>query len=151
MSVKNASFVKSTSFLLSKNSLRVLDGVNPVLSTLASLAIKDSPIDFGIPSSGGFRTAAEQRKLYDDNKSRCDGTKRLSKHQSGNALDFYAYVDGKYSDDKVHLTLIAMTFFHKAAQLRNAGVIKEELIWGASFGENGYSFNGWDYFHIEIK
>ena len=69
--------------------------------------IKDSPYDFGIPRSGGLRTAEEQYKLFLDKKSKADGFKKKSYHQSGKAFDIYAYVDGKASWDKRYLTEIA--------------------------------------------
>jgi peptidoglycan L-alanyl-D-glutamate endopeptidase CwlK len=34
-----------------------------------------------------FRSVAEQRDLFERGKSRCDGTKKVSKHQLGTAAD----------------------------------------------------------------
>jgi len=34
-----------------------------------------------------YRTAAEQKKLYDEGKSKCDGTKKRSRHQDWLAAD----------------------------------------------------------------
>lgn len=47
--------------------------------------------------SSGFRTLDEQREMFNAGKSNCDGVLKVSNHQTGNAIDFYAYVDGKTS------------------------------------------------------
>jgi len=36
-----------------------------------------------------MRSSSEQRKLYDEGLSKCDGTKILSAHQKGTAADIY--------------------------------------------------------------
>jgi len=77
------------------------------LINIVEAAIVDSPFDFGIPQFGGLRTAEDQKSLFDKGVSRCDGYKHKSYHQSGNAFDIYAYVDGKASWDVDHLTVIA--------------------------------------------
>jgi len=94
-------------FRLSKRSLKRLDCVNPLLIAIVVEAIKTSPIDFGIPQYGGIRTAVEQNELYRKRKSQLDGFHKKSYHQTGNAFDIYAYVNGKASWNKIHLTTIA--------------------------------------------
>jgi len=89
--------------------LKVLEGVDTRLQAIFLEAIEESPIDFGIPNTGGFRTAEMQNDLYLGGKSKCDGYDRPSYHQTGNAVDVYAYVDGKASWKKEHLTLISET------------------------------------------
>ena len=74
-----------------------MDGVNARLVDVAELALELSPIDFGIPELGGLRNADEQLLLFFNGKSQLDGTKKRSNHQSGKALDVFAYVDGKAS------------------------------------------------------
>lgn len=108
----------------SKSSLAVLNTVNSELQEIANLALEICPIDFGIPSSGGLRTVDEQKLLFNEGKSKCDGTIKKSYHQSGNALDFYAYVDGRASWHKTHLAIIACAFLQAANQLGY------ELEWG---------------------
>lgn len=39
------------------------------------------------------RSAAEQRRLFEEGKSKCDGIKRVSKHQQGRATDIYFVSD----------------------------------------------------------
>lgn len=94
-------------YKLSKRSYERLNGVNAILIAILTEAIKESPYDFGIPREGGLRTAEEQYKLYLDKKSQLDGFKKKSYHQSGKAFDIFAYVDGKASWKKQHLTAIA--------------------------------------------
>ena len=130
------------SFAFSKTSLANMEGVNKDLIMVFRVAIKDSPIDFGVPSTGGLRTADEQNLLFRNQKSKCDGYEKLSNHQSGNALDFYAYVDGKASWEKHHLAMVAGAILSTAKRL---GV---DLKWGGTFGSS--KFNGWDMPHFEL-
>ncbi len=104
-------------FKLGKNSLNNLVGVDERLIDIAEVAIKLSNIDFGIPSTGGLRTEEVQAKLFADGVSKADGVNNKSYHQSGKAVDLYAYVDGKASWDKAHLTIIATSMLQAAAHL----------------------------------
>jgi len=115
-----------------------MSGVTPELIEIANLAIKITKIDFGIPQFGGIRSTSEQAKLYADGKSKADGTTHLSNHQSGNALDFYAYVDGKASWDELHLAMVATSF------LQAASILGYKLGWGGLFK----SFK--DFPHVEL-
>ena len=111
-------------FQLGKNSMKNMEGIDDRLIDIAELAITLSPVDFGIPSSGGFRSTQDQAELYTSGKSKCDGTAKKSYHQTGKALDVFAYVDGKASWDTLHLTTIATAMLQSASQL---GI---ELQWG---------------------
>lgn len=102
-------------FKFSERSVARMVGVNSSLIVLAYKAIKISVIDFGIPEYGGIRTLEEQYQLWDEGKSKCDGTDKKSFHQTGNALDFYAYVDGKASWEEEHLALVAAAFLQSAS------------------------------------
>jgi len=112
------------SFKLSNNSINNMKGVDNRLIDVAEVAIKLSNIDFGIPSTGGLRTTEDQAKLFADGVSKADGVNDKSYHQSGKALDVYAYVDGKASWDKLHLALVATAMLQASAQLGY------ELKWG---------------------
>jgi len=94
-------------YKLSKRSYERLNGIDAILIAIVTEAIKESPYDFGIPRSGGMRTAEEQKELFDKGRSRADGTKNKSYHQTGKAFDIFAYVDGKASWEKEHLKPIA--------------------------------------------
>ena len=90
-------------FQFSKRSLERMEGVDPRLKEIAKHAITISKIDFGIPADGGLRTAERQAELFADGKSKADGIHNKSRHQSGMALDVYAYVEGKASWETEHL------------------------------------------------
>lgn len=111
-------------YTLSKTSLRNLDGVHPELIDVVKMAIQITKIDFGIPSSGGYRTASQQNELYRDKKSQLDGFDKKSNHQTGNAVDVFAYVDGKASWDEHHLSMVA------CAMLEAANRLGVNLRWG---------------------
>ena len=111
-------------FNFSKKSHERMITADPRLVEIAMLAIKISKVDFGIPEFGGKRTHIEQRELFDRGASKCDGTRLKSKHQSGLALDVYAYVDGKASWDTGHLTSVAV------AMLQAANRLGYKLSWG---------------------
>ena len=112
------------SFKFSERSMVRMIGVNPDLVKVAHRALGLSPIDFGIPALGGLRTADEQYKLYQEKASQLDGFQKKSYHQTGNALDVYAYVHGRASWDELHLTTIA------AAMLQAASELGVKLEWG---------------------
>jgi len=132
----------------SKSSTNNMSGVHQDLITVFNEAIKYSHVDFGVPSSGGLRTAGEQNLLFQSNKSKCDGFDKKSLHQSGDALDFYAYVNGHASWDKVHLSLVAGVILATAKRLKKEGKINSTLRWGGEFSSNSY--HGWDMPHFEI-
>lgn len=104
-------------FKFGKSSQRNMHGVHHDLIKAAELAITLSNVDFGIPSTGGLRTAAEQNELFLDNKSKADGYDKKSYHQTGRALDVFAYVDGKASWKEEHLALVACAMLEAASQL----------------------------------
>jgi len=126
-------------FQLGKNSVINMAGIDSRLMDIVEVAIKLSNIDFGIPSSGGLRTTEDQAALFTAGKSKCDGRTNKSYHQTGKAIDVYAYVDGKASWDHLHLTHIATAMLQASAQLGY------ELKWGGLW-------NSWqDMPHFEIK
>jgi len=111
-------------FNFSKKSHERMITADPRLVEIALTAIKISKVDFGIPKFGGKRTHLEQRELFDRGASNADGTRVKSKHQSGLALDVYAYVDGKASWKDEHLTMVAV------AMLQAANTLGHKLSWG---------------------
>ena len=111
-------------FKLSNNSKQRREGVDPRLIEISDLAIQITVVDFGHPADGGLRSAERQNDMFFMGLSKCDGYKRLSKHQSGKALDVYAYVDGKASWDTEHLAMVAAAF------LQSASMLGHKLEWG---------------------
>ena len=104
-------------FRFSKSSKNRLLGVDPDIFRVARLAIQITKIDFGIPLHGGLRTQAEQNELFHAGLSKCDGYVKISSHQTGEALDVYAYVDGKASWEEQHLAMVATAMLQSASQL----------------------------------
>jgi peptidoglycan L-alanyl-D-glutamate endopeptidase CwlK len=137
------------SFRLSKSSLARRDGVDPRLIQIDDLAITLTLVDYGHPEFAGLRSAEDQKELHDRGASICDGTILKSLHQTGRALDFYAFVDGKASWDPAHLTMVAAAF------LQAASILGYSLEWGGFWlGDNpitkdGISY-GWDMPHVEL-
>lgn len=135
-------------YRFSASSMKRMVGVNDQLIAVFLEAIKVSLVDFGIPKDGGKRTEAEQNFLYNKKVSNCDGINDVSNHQTGNALDFYAYVNGKASWQKHHLSMVAGVILSTAKRLKKSGKVSVELTWGGTFGSD--TLTGWDMPHIEI-
>ena len=76
-------------FQLGTNSMKNMEGIDDRLIDIAELAITLSPVDFGIPSTGGFRTTEDQAALYTAGKSKADGRTNLSYHQTAKAIDLF--------------------------------------------------------------
>lgn len=104
-------------FKLSKNSRNNLTGVNPEIIKIVELALTLTKVDFGIPKDGGLRTATQQRELFHAGKSQLDGVNKKSYHQTGNAFDVFAYVDGEASWQPEHLTHVATAILSAASML----------------------------------
>ncbi len=111
-------------FKLSKTSQQRLKGVNPKIIEIIELALTITKIDFGIPEYGGLRDKAEQNDLFKRKLSKADGYDKSSIHQSGNAFDIYAYINGGASWDKLYLTTVA------AAILQASSLLGYKLSWG---------------------
>lgn len=108
----------------SSRSLMRMEGVDKRLVEVMHLAMSLSKVDFGIPPYGGVRTAKEQALLFKEGKSKADGVKVKSKHQSGSAIDVYAYVNGKASWDEKDLAMVA------CAVLQAANTLGYKVEWG---------------------
>jgi peptidoglycan L-alanyl-D-glutamate endopeptidase CwlK len=89
-------------FNLSNKSKEKLVGVKPDLIKIVHRAIQTTTVDFGV--SEGLRTLERQKKLVAEGKSRTLN----SKHLSGDAVDLFAYVDGKISWKENHYFEIAL-------------------------------------------
>lgn len=136
-------------FYLSEKSLRNREGVRPELIAISDRALELSPIDFCIPADGGFRSFKRQRELFNLRRSQCDGRFKISPHQVGYGLDFFAYVNGKASWEEGYLSAIAAAFFQAAGE---QGI---RLEWGGFWNNkkkpdvNGIRW-GWDCGHIQL-
>ncbi|EGH2839145.1 M15 family metallopeptidase [Salmonella enterica] len=91
-------------FKFSRKSLSRLQGVNPLLISLAERALELSAIDFGVTE--GLRTRRRQDELYREGK-----TETLnSRHLTGHAIDVMAYPTPQGSWDFSDYELIAAAF-----------------------------------------
>lgn len=132
-------------FKLSNNSKNNRRDVDPRLIKISDLAITFTMIDFGHGSTAGKRTAEQQYELYSQGKSKADGYKKSSKHQSGRALDFYAFVDGRASWQRKHLAMVA------TALLQAANILGYKIKWGGLWRSKGSKLYGWDMPHIQLE
>jgi peptidoglycan L-alanyl-D-glutamate endopeptidase CwlK len=137
-------------YQFSSSSIHRMRDVDARLREIAHMALTISAVDFGIPEDGGLRTDDRQLALYKAGKSQLDGIKGVSNHQTGKALDFYAFVNGKASWDTQHLAMVAAAF------LQAASLCGYKLKWGGFFKpykiHNGDDFkSGWDYPHVELE
>lgn len=136
-------------FKLSQRSKDRRKGIDPRLIEISDLAIQITLVDFGHPSFAGLRNADEQNALYRDKLSSCDGVIKISNHQLGMALDFYAYVNGRASWEPDHLAMVAV------AHLQAASILGYKVKWGGLWESkkpkliNGICY-GWDMPHIEL-
>ena len=146
----------------SVRSEKYINTVHKILQTLAHRIIKVTPYDIGVLKSGGKRTAEEQNAIYLEGNSQKDGYIKLSYHQSGLAIDFVPYIDGKYTwnNAKAFLT-IAKLIFEIWEEM-----IKEELTeglylhWGGFWRAKDLDQDGlleitdelgWDAAHYELR
>jgi len=132
-------------FELSERSLKRMEGLDNALIDVVKLAITRTPIDFGVAYMGGMRTAEEQNQLFKQGASQCDGYLKLSKHQSGLAVDLNVFVGNTMVSNKEMLCVIAGVMFSCASE---RGI---KLRWGLDWNMNGdirdNKFN--DMFHFE--
>ena len=86
----------------SKSAINLLE-VNPLLQTVIKRAIQVTEQDFSVLE--GLRTATRQMRLYEKKASKFNGIKKseggtgLSRHQTGEAVDLGAYIDGHIAWD----------------------------------------------------
>lgn len=137
-------------FAFGTKSLENRQGVDPRLIEIDDLAIQITLVDFGHGKYAGRRTVALQAELFRDGKSRKDGVVKKSYHQTGKALDFYAFVDGKASWQHEHLAMVACAYFQAAS------ILGYKISWGGLWSSsrsdliNGIKY-GWDMPHIQIE
>ena len=132
---------------LSKSSKEKLETCDKRLIFIVLSAIKISKIDFGV--SCGHRSIEEQRKLFNEGKSRVDGVKAKGKHNfyPSKAVDLFAYVDGSISYEIADLSYIAGIIDAVANQLGY------KVRWGGNWDGDGVimrdqNFNDLPHFEI---
>lgn len=135
-------------FSLSQSSKDHRKGISPRLIEISDVAIGITLVDFGHGKYAGLRTPEIQNELFLKGLSKCDGYVDLSKHQSGNALDFYAYV-GKASWEHHHLVMVAMAFMQAAMMCDYK--IETGVLWKPkTLTEINGIIYGWDCPHVQL-
>ena len=116
------------------------------LVRLVELAIKRTPIDFGIAYMGGYRTDEEQNHLFNSGYSQKDGYLKISKHQTGEAVDLIVFVGNEVVDDERMLWQVAGVVISCASEL---GI---NIRWGGNWAnDNDPRDNNFrDLFHFEL-
>lgn len=98
-------------FKWSSRSLRELKGIHPDLRKVTNRALELSPVDFII--TDGLRTIEEQREYVRKGASRT----LKSRHLTGHAVDFVAFVNGKVTWESKYMKQIAAAFKTAAKEL----------------------------------
>lgn len=116
---------------LSKTSKERLATCESDLQNLVTLALKRCPVDFGVAE--GHRSIERQQKLFAEGKSKIDGVTRKGKHNEypSQAVDLYAWVDGKANWSIHHLSVIAGVMYSCADEL---GI---KIRWGLNWDGDG--------------
>ena len=105
------------SFKFGSKSIERMSGVDDRLIAIANRAIQLTKVDFGIPEYGGLRTVEDQKVLFERGVTKADGVDKKSYHQTGKALDVYAWVDSQASWDIKYMAQIAAAMLQAAIEL----------------------------------
>lgn len=141
-------------YKLGKNTTKNLESIlqsgkssSKILARAVKDFINDTPLDFCIINNGGYRTAELQNKLYKKGNSECDGYEKLSKHQSGLAVDLIPWINGKPTWDKISCFYLAGAFM---AYCKRMDI---PITSGADWNGDGNLKQGdsWDPCHFQIK
>ena len=122
-------------FFLGSKSIANASKVDARLMIVVKKAISISTMDFGIPETGGARTAAEQNVLYKKKVTTKDGYKKISNHQVhengfGSAVDLVPWIDGKFEHEDWE------NFFPIASAMSKASkILKIDILWGGNWYE----------------
>lgn len=98
-------------YRFSKRSLRNLEGVHPDQVRVAHRALELTTVDFGVTE--GLRTAERQAEMLRIGAS----TVRVSRHQSGHAIDVAAFIGSRVSWELELYCQIAVAFRRASIEL----------------------------------
>lgn len=114
-------------FTFSARSNARLDTVHPDLRAVARRAIQLTKFDFGI--TAGKRTAAEQYELFTKKASQLDGYNKISRHQTGHAIDFVVWFNGNITWDFKYYEEVSKAFKQASKEL---GI---PVVWGGDWSK----------------
>ena len=120
-------------FRFSEKSHAKLNTCHPDLIVIMESALAISRIDFGI--SCGHRSVEEQRVMFDNNLSHCDGTliKSQHNHEPSMAVDIFAFIDREASYDKDTMVYLGGLIVSAARTLLLKGVTSHDIRWGGNW------------------
>jgi peptidoglycan LD-endopeptidase CwlK len=126
------------SFKFSRRSEKRMIGVDNRLVSIAHNALKISSVDFGVAYLGGFRTAEQQKTIFDAGASKLDGIHGISEHQKGLALDLIPYKDGTFrvNDEDLYYRIAE-------AMVYSAMLYGQRIRWGGHW-QNFRDFAHWE-------
>ena len=142
-----------------KRSVKNIQTTHKLLQELATKLISVSDFDISVIDDGGLRTAEQQNKLFKLGRSKLDGYKKKSYHQSGMAIDFVPFVNGtltwKNKEAFLHIAKTALSIW-------NTDMLTENyyLHWGGFWGASDKDGDGileltdktgWDMPHFELR
>jgi hypothetical protein len=143
-------------------SLKNINTVNDVLQVLAHKIISRLTYDVGVLNTGGKRTPLQQNEIFKAGNSKCDGYVKKSYHQTGMAIDFVPYVNGKFtwSNGKAFLSN-AKVILECWAEMEEASLTGDYYLhWGGYWGDQDLDGDqlleitdklGWDMAHFELR
>lgn len=126
----------------SERSLNRMKGVNEHLCLCATISLMQCKYDMLVAWKGGLRTEQEQFELFKSGVSKCDGIKKQSAHQKGNALDITPV--NSILDKELAYLYFAKLMFKNWQILLKQGKVKGLLSWGGLYP------NMWDKPHWEV-
>lgn len=140
-------------FSFSNSSLDKLNTCHPDLIKIMQMAISISKVDFGIAE--GKRSPARQNLLYKKGLSRIDGITKKGKHNMdpSEAVDIYAFYEGKAQWDDIHAAYLGGIIETCAAILYMRCEISHLIRWGANWDNDGilvYDHDLKDLPHFEL-
>lgn len=130
-------------FKWGNKSIEKMSGVNVLLVECATRALRKSDHDMTIPWRGGVRTAEQQKEIFEEGNSKCDGYDKKSYHQSGNALDVIPTGRAPYTNYRA-LNHFAQKMYEAWQDMVREG--KDEgftLQWGGLWGSIGWDRPHW--------
>ena len=135
---------------LGNTSNKRLNTCNSDIQLIIREAIKVTQIDFGVAQ--GERTIEQQQEYYNDGKSKINPSTYITlealldkaKHivdgdirKKSDAVDIYAYVNGKASWDNRYLCYLGGVITSTASRLFNEELVKTKIRWGGNWDNDG--------------
>lgn len=119
-------------YTLHSSVIKIIDTLkDKKLADLVKDFIDYTPIDFVVIKNGAYRTAEEQKEIYLQGHSRCDGYVHKSAHQSGMAVDLVPWVNGKPTWDTNYANALGGAF---KTFCKTKGYY---IQWGADWNDDG--------------